>query len=85
MSRRVFLAALAAAVLAAGPVLAGTVRFTVIGIDCAACAPPIVKALKGVSGVSGREGRLEGGDRHGRSAGRVRSNQAERRGRGDRL
>jgi len=52
MSRRVFLAALAAAVLAAAPVLAATVRFTVIGIDCAACAPPIVKALKGVSGVS---------------------------------
>jgi len=52
MSRRVVLAALAAAVLAAGPVLAATVRFTVMGIDCAACAPPIVKALKGVSGVS---------------------------------
>jgi copper chaperone CopZ len=52
MSRRVFLAALAAAVLAAAPVLAATVRFTVIGIDCAACAPPIVKALKGVSGVA---------------------------------
>ena len=52
MSRRVFLAALAAAVLAAAPVLAATVRFTVIGIDCEACAPPIVKALRGVSGVA---------------------------------
>ena len=52
MSRRVFLAALAAAVLAAVPALADTVRFTVIGIDCAACAPPIVRALKGVSGVA---------------------------------
>jgi copper chaperone CopZ len=52
MSKRVFLSALAGAVLAAAPVLAATVRFTVIGIDCAACAPPIVKALKGVSGVS---------------------------------
>jgi thiol-disulfide isomerase/thioredoxin len=51
MPRRIFLGALAAAVLAAAPVLAETVRFTVIGIDCAACGPPIVKALKGVSGV----------------------------------
>jgi len=44
--------AIVAAVLAAAPALAETVRFTVIGIDCAACAPPIVKALKGVAGVS---------------------------------
>jgi copper chaperone CopZ len=51
MSRRVLLAALAAGVLATAPAMASTVRFTVIGIDCAACAPPIVKALKGVAGV----------------------------------
>jgi copper chaperone CopZ len=38
--------------LVAAPAVAETLRFTVIGIDCAACAPPIVKALKGVSGVS---------------------------------
>jgi copper chaperone CopZ/thiol-disulfide isomerase/thioredoxin len=37
--------------------LAGSVRaeerltFTVVGIDCEACAPPILRALKGVSGV----------------------------------
>ena len=46
------MAALAVAALAAAPALGGTLRFTVIGIDCAACAPPIVKALKGVSGVT---------------------------------
>lgn len=28
-----------------------TLRFTVIGIDCKECAPPIIKALKGVDGV----------------------------------
>jgi len=28
-----------------------TLRFTVIGIDCKECAPPIVKALKGIDGV----------------------------------
>lgn len=28
-----------------------TLRFTVIGIDCKECAPPIVKALKGIKGV----------------------------------
>ena len=27
--------------------------FTVVGIDCEACAPPILRALKGVSGVRG--------------------------------
>jgi thiol-disulfide isomerase/thioredoxin len=52
MFRRVIVSALAAAVLAVAPAVAGTVRFTVIGIDCAACAPPILKALKGVSGVT---------------------------------
>lgn len=31
---------------------AETVTFRVVGIDCAACAPPIVKALKGVDGVT---------------------------------
>jgi copper chaperone CopZ/thiol-disulfide isomerase/thioredoxin len=30
---------------------AETLRFTVIGIDCEACAPPIVKALKAIDGV----------------------------------
>lgn len=52
MSRKSLLPAIAAALLAAAPALAETVRFTVIGIDCADCAPPIVRALKGVSGVS---------------------------------
>jgi copper chaperone CopZ len=52
MSRRIFLAAVAAAALAAAPMVAASLRFTVIGMDCEACAPPIVKALKGVSGVS---------------------------------
>ena len=36
------------------PVLARgdeTLKFTVIGIDCKECAPPIVKALKGIDGV----------------------------------
>jgi thioredoxin 1 len=28
-----------------------TLKFTVIGIDCEACAPPIVKALKGIDGI----------------------------------
>jgi copper chaperone CopZ/thiol-disulfide isomerase/thioredoxin len=30
---------------------AETLRFTVIGIDCKECAPPIVKALKAIDGV----------------------------------
>ena len=38
--------------LVAAPAVAETLRFTVVGIDCAACAPPILKALKGVPGVS---------------------------------
>ena len=33
------------------PVQFTQVRFTVVGIDCEACAPPIVKALRGVPGV----------------------------------
>ena len=28
-----------------------TLRFTIIGIDCKECAPPIIKALKGIDGV----------------------------------
>jgi copper chaperone CopZ len=36
---------------AALPALADTFTFTVVGIDCAACAPPIVKALQSVEGV----------------------------------
>jgi copper chaperone CopZ len=53
MSRRIFLSAVLATFLAAGPAVAETLRFTVISIDCADCAPPIIKALKGVSGVGG--------------------------------
>jgi copper chaperone CopZ len=34
------------------PAFAGTVTFTVIGIDCAACAKPILNALKKVDGVA---------------------------------
>lgn len=33
-------------------VLAATLSFNVVGIDCAACAPPIVKALESVDGVT---------------------------------
>ena len=53
MSKRFILATGAVALaLCAAPALAETVKFTVIGIDCAECAPPILKALKGVSGVT---------------------------------
>lgn len=38
--------------LAAAPAFADTVSFKVVGIDCSACAPPIVKALRAVDGVS---------------------------------
>ena len=51
MSRKFLLPAVLVTVLAAAPAVAETLRFTVIGIDCAACAPPIERALKGVSGV----------------------------------
>jgi copper chaperone CopZ len=34
------------------PALADTITFKVVGIDCAACAPPIVRALSGVEGVT---------------------------------
>jgi copper chaperone CopZ len=33
------------------PLIADTVTFRVIGIDCAACAPPVLKALSSVDGV----------------------------------
>lgn len=41
----------AAALLSAAAAAASTLQFTVIGIDCKECAPPIVKALKGIDGV----------------------------------
>jgi copper chaperone CopZ len=47
MKRLLILAALALAL----PLTADTITFKVIGIDCAACAPPIVRALNGVDGV----------------------------------
>jgi copper chaperone CopZ len=47
---RIFLAALCFFTALAAS--AETFSFTVIGIDCAACAPPIVKALNGVDGVT---------------------------------
>ena len=47
---RSLLAALS--LLAASALSAETFSFTVIGIDCAACAPPIVKALNSVDGVT---------------------------------
>lgn len=34
------------------PAFAGTLTFTVLGIDCAACAKPILNALRKVDGVS---------------------------------
>jgi copper chaperone CopZ len=39
------------ALAAAASAAADTFTFKVVGIDCAACGPPIVKALKGVDGV----------------------------------
>lgn len=47
---RSLLAALS--LLVASSLSAETFSFTVIGIDCAACAPPIVNALNGVEGVT---------------------------------
>lgn len=38
-------------ILAAVPVFADSFTFKVLGIDCASCAPPIVKALSAVPGV----------------------------------
>jgi Cu+-exporting ATPase len=39
------------ALAAAGTIAAEPLTFKVVGIDCAACAPPVVKALKSVDGV----------------------------------
>ncbi|HXA18168.1 MAG TPA: cation transporter [Thermoanaerobaculia bacterium] len=39
------------ALTAAASAAADTLTFKVVGIDCAACAPPIVKALSSVEGV----------------------------------
>lgn len=41
----------AVALLAAVAAADSTLQFTVIGIDCKECAPPIVKALEGIDGV----------------------------------
>jgi copper chaperone CopZ len=41
----------AVALFAAAAADAAPLQFTVIGIDCKECAPPIVKALKGIDGV----------------------------------
>lgn len=41
----------AVVLFAAAAAAASTLRFTVIGIDCKECAPPIIKALKGIDGV----------------------------------
>jgi copper chaperone CopZ len=38
--------------LSAAPATADSLQFTVVGIDCAACAAPIRKALNGVPGVA---------------------------------
>jgi thiol-disulfide isomerase/thioredoxin len=46
------LAPLCVYLVAAGSLLGSEpLRFTVVGIDCAACAPPILKALNAVPGV----------------------------------
>lgn len=42
---------LAATLAAAATLHADTFSFAVVGIDCAACAPPIVRALESVEGV----------------------------------
>lgn len=51
MSRIISLFLAGAALLAAAPGAAETFQFTVIGIDCKDCAPPILKALRAVPGV----------------------------------
>jgi len=55
VKKRLFLAGILAFVvllLSGTPAVADqTLRFTVIGIDCKECAPPIVKALRDVPGV----------------------------------
>jgi len=45
--------ALALLLASASTLAADTITFKVIGIDCDACAPPLVKALTGVEGVKG--------------------------------
>lgn len=50
MNRIVLITALLLATAATAA--ADTLTFRVVGIDCAACAPPIVKALKSVEGVA---------------------------------
>ena len=53
MKRALVTLCLSAAVvlLAVSAAAASELKFTVIGIDCKECAPPIVKALKGIEGV----------------------------------
>ena len=53
MSKVLSLVVLAGAFLVAAPCAAETFQFTVIGIDCKDCAPPILKALRAVPGVGG--------------------------------
>jgi copper chaperone CopZ len=43
--------ALAASAVLAFPLLAETLTFKVVGVDCAECAPPVTKALKKLDGV----------------------------------
>ena len=49
MIRRTLVAVSLALVATAAP--ADTLKFKVLGIDCSACAPPVVKALTSVEGV----------------------------------
>jgi copper chaperone CopZ len=54
MTRKLFRSfglGVAVALLAAVAAADSTLQFTVIGIDCKECAPPIVKALEGIDGV----------------------------------
>jgi copper chaperone CopZ len=48
---RLVIAGLIAALLLGVPALAEQLRFTVIGIDCKECAPPLVRALREIPGV----------------------------------
>jgi copper chaperone CopZ len=50
-----FALSVVATLLAAAPATASDLQFTVVGIDCAACAAPIRKALNSVPGVSKAE------------------------------
>ena len=51
MKNRLALAAFVAVVLFGASATAEPLQFTVIGIDCEACAPPIVRALREIPGV----------------------------------